>query len=135
MSKIAAFNKILKMLSGGKKANNDQLSYKKLHKMIITKHPTDPDTLDKLSLDDSVTLRDYGVKMADTCGCYKLFMICLKCYKKCKSLVRPKRSKDLIKPETMKDVPDSASDSDANDTYKGLSNTAIYLGEGAVMYL
>ena len=35
----------------------------------------------------------------------------------------------------MKDVPDSASDSDANDTFKGLSNTAIYIGEGALLYL
>lgn len=35
----------------------------------------------------------------------------------------------------MKDVPDSDSDSDANDTFKGLSPAAIYLGEGAIMYL
>lgn len=35
----------------------------------------------------------------------------------------------------MKDVPDSDSDSEANDTFKGLSAAAIYLGEGAIMYL
>ena len=35
----------------------------------------------------------------------------------------------------MKDVPDSDSDSEANDTFKGLSTAAINLGEGAIMYL
>ena len=35
----------------------------------------------------------------------------------------------------MKDVPDSDSDSEANDTFKGLSSASICLGEGAVMYL
>lgn len=35
----------------------------------------------------------------------------------------------------MKDVPDSESDSEANDTFKGLSSGAVYLGEGAVIYL
>lgn len=39
------------------------------------------------------------------------------------------------KPETMKDVPDSDSDSDVNDTFKGLSPAAIHLGEGAILYL
>ena len=36
----------------------------------------------------------------------------------------------------MIDVPDSGSDSDENlDSYKGLSKAAIYVGEGAVLYL
>jgi hypothetical protein len=33
------------------------------------------------------------------------------------------------------DVPDSSDDSEKNDTFKGLSNASIYLGEGAVLYL
>ena len=37
----------------------------------------------------------------------------------------------------MKDLPDTDSSDDPikNDTYKGLSEAAIYLGEGAVLYL
>ena len=35
----------------------------------------------------------------------------------------------------MKDVLDSYSDSEATDTFKGLSAASIYLGEGAIMYL
>lgn len=36
----------------------------------------------------------------------------------------------------MDDVPSSDSnDSEKNDTFKGLSNASIYLGEGAVLYL
>ena len=41
-----------------------------------------------------------------------------------------------MKPNTMADLPSSDSeDSEKNDTYKGLSNASIYLGEGAIMYL
>jgi hypothetical protein len=48
----------------------------------------------------------------------------------------PKSTFDVEKPITMVDVPSSDSeDSDKNDTFKGLSNASIYLGEGAVLYL
>lgn len=49
-----------------------------------------------------------------------------------------KKKKSVAKPATMIDVPDSGSDagsSDGKDTFKGLSNSSIYLGEGAVLYL
>ena len=36
----------------------------------------------------------------------------------------------------MKDVPDSASDSDDQlDSFQGLTNASIYVGEGAILYL
>jgi hypothetical protein len=44
-----------------------------------------------------------------------------------------KNQKKLKRPETLVDEP--SSDDELNDTYKGLSNASIYLGEGAVLYL
>ena len=49
-----------------------------------------------------------------------------------------KQLKTVAKPKTMVDVPDSASSGnsdDQNDTYKGLSQASMHLGEGAVLYL
>ena len=47
-----------------------------------------------------------------------------------------KKQKKLIeKPESMKDVPDSGSDSENHDSFEGLSQAAIYVGEGAILYL
>jgi hypothetical protein len=48
-----------------------------------------------------------------------------------------KKDKSFKRPETMNDLPDSDSSDDPikNDTYKGLSEAAIHLGEGAVLYL
>ena len=42
------------------------------------------------------------------------------------------------KPESMQDVPsseESEGSGDENDTFKGLNEAAIYLGEGATLYL
>jgi hypothetical protein len=46
-----------------------------------------------------------------------------------------KQKKNIEKPESMKDVPDSGSGSDNHDSFQGLSGAAIYLGEGAILYL
>jgi len=35
----------------------------------------------------------------------------------------------------MQDVPDSGSDSENQDSFQGLSSAAIYVGEGAILYL
>ena len=126
---------MIKSLTGGGKAVSDTLSYKKLHKMIVTLHPTDPETYEKLNLQDSITVNKYGLKLIDAVGCLYCLGICKKGIKFLKSLFPKKSTKFVIKPETMKDVPDSDSDSEANDTFKGLSAASIYLGEGAIMYL
>jgi len=77
----------------------------------------------------------YGLKLIDAIGCLYCLGICKKGFKFCKSIFATKKKKFIVKPETMKDVPDSDSDSEANDTFKGLSSASIYLGEGAIMYL
>ena len=101
----------------------------------MTLHPTDPETFEKLNIEDGITVSNYGLKLLDAIGCLA-FMNVVKCiFKSCKNLFQKKKSKLYIKPDTMKDVPDSDSDSEANDTFKGLSPASIYLGEGAVMYL
>jgi hypothetical protein len=48
-----------------------------------------------------------------------------------------KKRKSFEKPDTMKDVPTSSDDSsdNKNDTFKGLSKAAIYIGEGPILYL
>ena len=103
--------------------------------MIVTLHPTDPETYEKLDLRDNITVNKYSLKLVDAIGCLYCFGVCKKCLKFCKSLFSKKEKKFILKPDTMKDVPDSDSDSEANDTFKGLSSASIYLGEGAVMYL
>lgn len=118
-----------------KSTKSESLSYKQLHKTIVTLHPTDPETYDKLLLDEDVTVSKYGIKLVDSVGVLKFLNAVRGCAKACKSLFIPKGRKLYIKPNTMKDVPDSDSDSEANDTFKGLSAAAIHLGEGAVIYL
>ena len=59
------------------------------------------------------------------------------CKSKLKKCLNIKRVKKFNRPDTMKDLPDSDSSDDPlkNDTYRGLSEASIYLGEGAVLYL
>jgi hypothetical protein len=47
----------------------------------------------------------------------------------------PREKKLIEKPESMQDVPDSGSGSDNHDSFQGLSQAAIYVGEGAILYL
>ena len=131
--KFGFITKLIARLTGKSQKNN--LSYKRLHKMISTLHPTDPETLEKLDVQDDITVNKYGLKLIDAIGCLYCLDICKRCLKLCKGLFAKKQKKFYVKPETMKDVPDSDSDSEANDTFKGLSSASIYLGEGAVMYL
>lgn len=111
------------------------MSYKALHKRIVELHPTDPETFQKLSVGDSVSVSRYALKMVDAIGCLFLFSLIKEIKKWFNSLFGKKQKALFHKPETMKDVPDSDSDSEANDTFKGLSTAAIHLGEGSLMYL
>lgn len=98
-------------------------------------HPTDPGTMDKLDLEDSITVNKYTFKLVDAVGCLYCFSIFKRFFKFLKGKLLRKKQKYYLKPDSMKDVPDSDSDSETNDTFKGLSPAAIYLGEGAVLYL
>jgi len=114
----------------------DQLSYKKLKKFIATKHPVDPDTLEKFSIWEPITIKDYGLKLFDIAGCIRLYELYKKGKKHCFKWLVKKKKKKFEKPISMRDVPDSDSgSSDTKNTYKGLSNAAIFVGEGPILYL
>ena len=82
-----------------------------------------------------MTVANYSTKFNNICNWSKRY----KQFKKCKIknffLGKPKKKKQLNKPVTMLDVVSTDSDSDKNDTFKGLSGASKYLGEGAVLYL
>lgn len=48
----------------------EPLSYKKLIKVIEQNHPVDPETKEKFSAQDRITVKDYLAKMSDACFCY-----------------------------------------------------------------
>ena len=76
--------------------------------------------------------------MTDCIGCRHVYNCFRNCWKRClKCILKQKQKVKLEKPDSMKDVLDSNSDSDddKNDSFKGLSNASIHLGEGAVLYL
>lgn len=102
---------------------------------MVTLHPTDPETFQTFSLNDTVSVSRFGLKLIDALGCLNCFATFKICSKSLKQKFTKKEKKMFHKPETMKDVPDSDSDSDVNDTFKGLSPAAIHLGEGAILYL
>jgi hypothetical protein len=103
--------------------------------MIMKLHPTDPNTNEKFEVLQSVTVSNYLFKLFDACGCISLYKIYKLLKYKFWNWMFPKK-RNFVKPITMEDVPSSDSvDSEANDTFKGLSNASIYLGEGAILYL
>lgn len=85
------------------------------------------------------------MKMTDCIGCF----ICNRVFKYfvrfIKRWIKSKNKNAKVKfdkPESMQDVPSSGDDSepngpndDNNDTFKGLTEESIYLGEGATLYL
>ena len=75
------------------------------------------------------------MKLIDAVGCLQFLLVFKKLLKYMKGKFQKSDKKLYLKPDSMKDVPDSDSDSAANDTFQGLSPASIYLGEGAVMYL
>lgn len=50
-----------------------------------------------------------------------------KCFKK--------KKKKLEKPSSMRDMPDSASDGSEEGPYRGLSDSAMFIGEGPILFL
>jgi hypothetical protein len=109
----------------------ETISYKSLKKSISLNHPVDPLTGWKFSVSESVTVASYNLKLADAFGCIKLYNLLGRYKAKFVSVITNKKVKDITKPESMKDVPDD----DADDSFKGLSKAAIYVGEGPILYL
>ena len=109
----------------------EKISYKKLKKAIALNHPVDPLTNQKFEFRDNVTVDMYNLKLADALGCIKCYNCLIRCKQRCSGILLRKKDKGLKKPESMKDVPDD----DKNDSYKGLSKAAVFLGEGSILYL
>lgn len=100
------------------------------------KHPVDPNTNEKFSIWESITIKDFGLKLFDIVGCIRCYNVYKESKKRCFNWCFKKKKRKFEKPVSMRDVPDSDSDSsDTKNTYKGLSNAAIYVGEGPVLYL
>ena len=114
----------------------EDLSYKKLKKFIQSTHPLDPYLNDKFKLSESVTVKDHNLKLFDACGflrCLeKITRIFRKCFKKC---FKKKTKKKFEKPSSMKDLPDTDSDASEEGPHKGLSDAAMYVGEGPILFL
>ena len=49
------------------------ISYRKLHRLILKQHPTDPDTNEKFQVWENITVNNYMMKMGDALGCVKLY--------------------------------------------------------------
>jgi hypothetical protein len=77
------------------------------------------------------------MKLSDACGFIKLLNKLKSVKSRLKRALNLKKHKKFQRPVSMQDLPDTDSSDDPikNDTYKGLSEAAIYLGEGAVLYL
>jgi hypothetical protein len=95
----------------------------------------DPLTQEKFDIKESATVYNYGLKLTDACFCMAIYNICRRCKKRFLNWCFKKQKKNIEKPESMKDVPDSGSDSENHDSFQGLSQAAIYVGEGAILYL
>lgn len=83
-----------------------------------------------------ITVRDYGFKMTDACGCYTICLVCKNCVKRYSKLQRFEEKR--VKPSSMNDLPDSASESSGDEDeggFGGLTSAGAHLGIGAVLYL
>ena len=113
--------------------------------MIVENHPVDPDTRERFSLTDRVTVRNYAKKLFDVCCLLKLFKLQRELMRKIKDLLLgtickccKKEKYKWPKPKSMEKIPESDSDSgdDAETNIKNeLTLCGRNIGEGAVLYL
>lgn len=115
----------------------EPISYKKLEKVISTRHPVDPETKSRFSLKDRITVSEYEAKVSDACFCYAATQFFKELSKKIKKSVKGPKSKTFDRPPSMADMPESNSSSTSGDdgALKGLTQCSISLGEGATLYL
>jgi hypothetical protein len=116
----------------------EPLSYKKLLKIIEMHHPVDPETKEKFSSSERITVRDYAAKLSDACFCYAVGQMIGKAKKILKKKLRGDKKVKWERPESMHDLPESGSSSDSSEQEvgaRGLTQAAQSLGDGATMYL
>ena len=121
----------------------ERLSYEKLIKAIEIKHPCDPDTKQKFSISDRITIKNFGPKLMDIFYC----LIVYEYYLKVKRVIRRRffkvRKQKFEKPAHLKELEgdsdsdgcSSSSSSDEDAGQRGLTVAAQHLGEGAALYL
>ena len=78
---------------------------------------------------DTITVKDYYFKLFDLFGCIRFYQKYKDLKKRFFSYCLKNKKRKFVKPHSMKDVPDSCSDSsdDPKNTFKGLSDAAVYL--------
>lgn len=89
----------------------DKLSYKKLKKFIATNHPVSPNTGEKFSIFDRITVKDFYLKLLDMFGCIRFYGSYRDFKKKCYKICLKNKKRKFVKPNSMKDMPDSGSNS------------------------
>lgn len=58
---------------GKEKVKGGGISYKKLNKMILKQHPSNPDTNKKFDIWETITVHNFGYKLGDSCNCIKIY--------------------------------------------------------------
>ena len=116
----------------------EPISYSKLEKVISQRHPLDPETKDRFSVKDRVTVNEYEAKLSDMCYCYAANKFFKEKAKEFKKMIKGPKLDKIERPPSMKDLPesDSSSEEEGGDNgTKGLTQCSIALGEGATLYL
>lgn len=102
-------------------------------------HPVDPESKEKFDIRDRITVKDYYQKVTDFIYCYKIGQNLQEVQRKVRKHFNKENNiqSHIVKPESMIDLPDSDSDSMDTDEQqaKGLTITAMNLGDGATLYL
>jgi hypothetical protein len=84
-------------------------------KTIELYHPVDPESKEKFSVFDRITVKDYRAKLTDFCFCYQCGIECKKFKHKVKKYFKGKNNEEIIRPESMEGMPESGSSSDSSD--------------------
>jgi hypothetical protein len=63
-------------------SSDEDLSYTKLMKHIQNNHPMDPDTMKKFMPSDSITVKNFYIKLIDPLNFYSLILLCKKINRK-----------------------------------------------------
>ena len=119
----------------GTKVEPEELSYKKLKKFIDFNHPVDPHLGVKFPVSDSITVKSHTFKLFDAFGCIRVLEKFSKMKDRFFNKLFKKPKKKLQTPSSMGDLPDSDSGGEEEGPFKGLTDSAMYIGEGPILYL
>jgi hypothetical protein len=89
----------------------EKLSYEKLIKVIEIKHPCDPDTKQKFSISDRITIKNFGPKLMDICYCLIVYEYCAKVKRVIRKRFFTKDKPKFEKPRHLKELDGDDDDS------------------------